>query len=70
MCQQSKLLNLSSNTFVAMSHPFVDFEHLPQVFDGVTRHIGRTLGWNSTVYVVKDIYYNPTAHYIVLHNLP
>jgi len=49
MCQQSKLLNLSSNTFVAMSHPFVDFEHLPQVFDGVTRHIGRTLGRNSTV---------------------
>ena len=34
-----------------MSHPFVDFEHLPQVFDGVTRHIGRTLGRNSTVHL-------------------
>jgi hypothetical protein len=27
---------LSSNTFVAMSHPFVDFEHRPQVLSHVT----------------------------------
>jgi len=38
-----------------MSHPFVDFEHLPQVFDGVTRHIGRTLGRNSTVHFLKSL---------------
>jgi len=38
-----------SNTFVAMSHGRLNFEHPSHLFEAVTRHIGRTVGRNTTV---------------------
>ena len=32
-----------------MSHGHPDFEHPLQLFEAVTRHIGRTVGRNTTV---------------------
>ena len=51
------------NTFVAMSHGHPDFEHPSHLFEAVTRHNGRTVGRNTTVYLMWSQRGLPSLHH-------